>query len=201
MRNYNDIPPELQRRIVSEFQSNKVDFQGIEATYGVSAVSVYEYLNASNRNRFEAFSPPIVEYRQSWIIWLKKSGSYELMKQLAMSVFLLWALVSSTELWAWVGIDPLNNDLISTAPKAGFFCVVAKMFVDIFWWVLYKTKFRYLNPHIKTGEDYYADFQNLTPYQRWLYVSLKYYFWLAMFCYLLATLNPMQSAPASLMLP
>ena len=196
MRNFEDLSPDTQRRLMTDFVSSKVSFAQLEELNNVSAESLKFALTDFVFEKWEEYrpipeppkpTPPTLRQRlQKGWGHFRASWVYDLTKTISLTALLMFFFVN---LPRWISenlhLDPLSNIYISNGFTALYYLVLALLGISLVLLVLDRRAYLYLNPSERTNPDYLSELFQQKPLLRCVLIPFKYYFYLLLFVLLL----------------
>lgn len=184
MRNFAELSPETQKRLIGDFESNAISYADMESIFDVDPGSFRAYLIDKVNTAYEAFAPPPPAPKLQWMQPFKKLAG-----QICISLLLLISTFALTFGLEHAGIDPLTNELSVNFLRAA--CITIGCFGFVDWFLFWKDPelFGYAESTIQSTNDANQDFNQLTPYQRCTMLMLRYLLYAFVFALSFVALN------------
>jgi len=184
MRNFQDLPPDTQTRLIKDFELNQIGFSDLESLFDVSPDSFRRFLVDKINAQYEQFCPTPPAPKYQWTQPFRK-----LAVQIGISLLLLISTFGLTFGLENAGIDPLTNELAIDLLRAACITICCFAFVD--WFLFWKDPelFGYAESTIQSNNDAMQDFNSLNPYQRCVMLMFRYLLYASVFTLSFVALN------------
>ena len=156
----------MQSKVLAEYFANKLDPEIANELYGLDYNSVALFVIQDANEKIAIHSNETI--RNSFVE-RAKSFLGNLYVDIAIKVSLLFVLFVSCKFipdFVAYHTDPLTALNVQKAGIAAFIYTFAKVFFEVFCWLIDRKEWEYSTTFYKSEKSYDSDTEQLTPYQR-----------------------------------